>query len=153
MAGARGVDRREPFALADPVFEVGAQLLAQRGAALLVEAARKAFDVCPGFRCSNASTARIACLWLIATGVRLRFDFRLVAAFPLRGESRGGSWTETLLVMQITVVSKAAAVWCLDTAPGGARKDPGWQRAEDGADASHVRDTFQSLRMARGGKT
>jgi hypothetical protein len=42
---AHGVHRREPFALADPIFEVGAQLLAERGAALLVGAA------CEAFRC------------------------------------------------------------------------------------------------------
>ena len=47
---AHGMHRCEPLALADPVFEVGAQLLAERGAALLVEAAREAFDVVPGFR-------------------------------------------------------------------------------------------------------
>jgi hypothetical protein len=45
-----GVHRREPFALADPVFKVGAQLLAERGAALLVEAVREALDVFPSFR-------------------------------------------------------------------------------------------------------
>jgi hypothetical protein len=61
---ARGALRREPFALADPIFEIGAQLLAERGAALLVEAAREAFDVFPGFpgfASSPAPTARMAC--------------------------------------------------------------------------------------------
>ena len=47
---AHGADRREPFALADPVFEVGPQLLAKRGAALWVEAACETFDVVPSFR-------------------------------------------------------------------------------------------------------
>jgi hypothetical protein len=47
---ADGVDRREPLALRDLVSQVGAQLLAERGAALLVETPHEAFDVFPSFR-------------------------------------------------------------------------------------------------------
>jgi hypothetical protein len=46
---ADGVDHGEPFALADPVFEVGAQLLTKRGAMVLVEAAGETFEVFPRF--------------------------------------------------------------------------------------------------------
>jgi hypothetical protein len=87
---AQSVHRREPRVRRDPVFEIGPQLLAERGAAFLVEAAREAFDVLPGFR-EFALTDRFDGMFLVDRGRRPpALDFVLIAALA----RKPGRWPD-----------------------------------------------------------